>query len=91
MDVIDKSQDRFPVLRRLLKIALPMMVSQAADTIMMFVDRLFLSRLGEAHLSGSMSGGLTMFMLSSLFIGTVGYTNALVAQLYGAGRKESCA
>jgi MATE family multidrug resistance protein len=30
-------------------------------------------------------------MVSSFFAGTVGYTNAVVAQLYGAERKESCA
>ena len=80
-----------PLLRRLLAIALPMVVSQASDTIMMFTDRLFLSRLGEAYLSAAMSGGLTSFMVSSFFVGTVGYTNAVVAQLYGAGRKDGCA
>jgi MATE family multidrug resistance protein len=80
-----------PLLGRLLGIALPMVVSQASDTVMMFTDRLFLSRLGEAYISAAMSGGLTAFMLSSLFAGTVGYTNAVVAQLYGAGRKEGCA
>jgi MATE family multidrug resistance protein len=67
-----------------------MVVSQASDTIMMFTDRLFLSRLGEAYISAAMSGGLTAFMVSSFFVGTVGYTNAVVAQLYGAGRKQDC-
>jgi MATE family multidrug resistance protein len=91
MDNAELKQEHPPLLRRLLAIALPMVVSQASDTVMMFVDRLFLSRLGEAYLSASMSGGLTMFMLSSLFLGTVGYTTAVVAQLYGANRKEGCA
>jgi MATE family multidrug resistance protein len=80
-----------PLLPRLLGIALPMVVSQASDTIMMFTDRLFLSRLGEAYIAAAMSGGLTAFMVSSFFVGTVGYTNAVVAQLYGAKRKQSCA
>jgi MATE family multidrug resistance protein len=79
------------MLKRLLRIALPMVVSQAADTVMMFVDRLFLSYLGDEYMTAGMSGGLTMFMVMSLFIGTVGYTNALVAQLYGAKRKDRCA
>lgn len=79
------------MLPRLLAIALPMVVSQASDTIMMFTDRLFLSRLGEAYISAAMSGGLTAFMVSSFFAGTVGYTNAVVAQMYGAGRKQGCA
>jgi MATE family multidrug resistance protein len=77
-------------LQRLLKIALPMVVSQASDSMMMFVDRVFLSRVGELQLSASMAGGLTMFMLSSLFIGTVGYVTAIVAQYYGAKRYPQC-
>jgi MATE family multidrug resistance protein len=68
-----------------------MVVSQASDTIMMFTDRLFLSRLGEAYITAAMSGGLTAFMVSSFFVGTVGYTNAVVAQLFGAGRGQDCA
>jgi MATE family multidrug resistance protein len=82
---------RAPLLRRLLGIALPMVVSQASDTVMMFTDRLFLSRLGDIYISAAMSGGLTAFMVGSFFAGTVGYTNAVVAQLYGAERKERCA
>jgi MATE family multidrug resistance protein len=77
-------------LRRLLSIALPMVVSQASDSIMMFADRMFLSRVGELHLAASMSGGLTMFMLSSFFVGTVGYVTAIVAQYYGAKRHGHC-
>jgi len=56
----------------------------------MFVDRVFLSRVGELHLAASMAGGLTMFMLSSFFVGTVGYVTAIVAQYYGAKRYELC-
>ena len=83
-----KNQSTF---RRLLIIAVPMVISQASDTMMLFVDRLFLSRLGEEYLAASMSGGLTLFMVSSFFIGTIGYVTAVVAQYYGAGRKEKCA
>ncbi len=79
------------LLGRLLAIALPMVVSQAMETVNMFVGRLFLSRLGEAHLAAAMSGGLTAFTLSGIFAGTVGYTNAVVAQLFGAGRGDKCA
>jgi MATE family multidrug resistance protein len=68
-----------------------MVLSQAMETVNLFVGRLFLSRLGEAYLSAAMSGGLTAFALGSIFTGTVGYTNAIVAQLYGAGRTDRCA
>ncbi|MCG8480730.1 MAG: hypothetical protein MI724_16675, partial [Spirochaetales bacterium] len=79
-----------PSLRELFGVALPMVASQASETIMLFVDRLFLSRLGSLHLAASMSGGLSSFVFVSLFAGIVGYTNALVAQYYGAKRRERC-
>lgn len=68
-----------------------MVVSQASETVMLFVDRLFLSRVGAVPLAAAMSGGLTSFMLSSFFTGVVGYSNAIVAQYYGAGRRPMCA
>jgi MATE family, multidrug efflux pump len=80
-----------PTLRSILAIALPMVVSQASETIMLFADRLFLSRIGEAYIAGAMSGGLTFFTVVSLFAATVGYVNAIAAQYYGAGRLDRCA
>ena len=79
------------MLKRLLNIALPMVVSQASESIMLFVDRLFLSRVSKLHLSAAMSGGLTNFVVASLFVGITGYVNAIVAQYYGASRRENCA
>jgi MATE family multidrug resistance protein len=67
-----------------------MVVSQASETIMMFVDRLFLSWLGKTYISAAMSGGLSSFVFLSLFIGTVGYVNALSAQFFGAEDEEKC-
>lgn len=78
-------------LRTILSIALPMIISQASETVMLFVDRLFLSRLGEAYIAGAMSGGLSSFTMIALFSSTVGYVNAIVAQYYGAGKPERCA
>ncbi|MBN2656680.1 MAG: MATE family efflux transporter [Spirochaetales bacterium] len=81
---------RTPDLKALLIIALPMIISQASETVMMFADRLFLSWLGKAHISAAMSGGLSSFVFMSLFTGTVGYVNALSAQYYGAGEEGNC-
>ncbi len=74
----------------LLSIALPLVVSQACETVMMFVDRLFLSRLGPEYMSAAMGGGLTAFVAMTFFIGLTGYANAMVAQHYGAGQKDRC-
>ena len=77
-------------LKRILNIALPIVISRAAYTVMLFVDRLFLSRVGKYELAASMSGGLSSFVLSSFFDGLVGYSTALIAQYYGAGRRKMC-
>jgi MATE family multidrug resistance protein len=73
-----------------LAIALPMVVSAACDTLMMFVDRLFLSRLGPEHMSAAMGGGMTCFMFMTFFIGLIGYANPLVAQHLGSGQPRRC-
>jgi MATE family multidrug resistance protein len=78
-------------IRELLVIALPMVVSHACDTVMVFTDRLFLSRLGSVHMNASMAGGLTCFMAMTFSIGLIGYTTALVGQHLGAGQKRQCA
>ena len=68
-----------------------MVVSQASETVNLFVDRLFLSRLGKLFIAGAMTGGLTTYNMMSFFIGIVGYVNAIVAQNDGAGNKRACA
>ena len=75
----------------LLRIAAPLIASYTCDTVMLFTDRLFLSRLGGEHMSAAMAGGLSAFMFSTFFVGLIGYTTAMVAQRYGAGKKELCA
>ena len=77
--------------QELLAIALPMVVSHACDTVMVFTDRLFLSRVGSAQMTAAMAGGLTCYTVMTFFLGLTGYTTALVAQNLGAGREERCA
>ncbi len=76
--------------RQLLGIALPMVVSSACDTLMMFIDRLFLAKLGAEYMSAALGGGVCCFMFMTFFVGVTGYSNALVAQHLGAGIKEKC-
>ena len=71
-----------------MSVALPMVVSQACDTVMIFTDRIFLSKLSPEAMNASMGGGLTSFMLMAFFVGLIGYATALVAQYLGAGQKE---
>ncbi|HSA31826.1 MAG TPA: MATE family efflux transporter [Candidatus Omnitrophota bacterium] len=76
--------------REMVVIALPMAVSFACDTVMIFTDRIFLSRLGPQWMNGAMVGGLTSFLMISFFIGLIGYITALTAQYLGAQKKEMC-
>ncbi len=74
----------------LFTISFPMMISQGCETVMIFTDRLFMSRLGPEQMNATLMGGLTVFVMTTFFIGLTGYTNALVAQFYGAGQKKRC-
>ncbi|BCR05661.1 MATE family efflux transporter [Desulfuromonas versatilis] len=78
-------------MREMLAIALPMVVSHGCETLLIFTDRLFLSRLGPEQMSAAMAGGLTSFMMMTFFIGLTGYATALVAQYLGAGERQRCA
>lgn len=77
-------------LRELMRLALPMVVSQGAFAVMVFTDRLFMSYLDAAHIAAALGGGVAMLFCISLFIGIISYGNALVAQYYGAGKTAHC-
>ncbi len=77
-------------LRETFAIAAPMVISHACETLLIFIDRLFLSRIGPESMNAAMAGGLSSFMLMTFFIGLIGYTTALVAQYLGAGQKTQC-
>ncbi|MCQ2396834.1 MAG: MATE family efflux transporter [Lentisphaeria bacterium] len=74
----------------LLPIAIPMFLSSMFDMLMMFIDRLFLSRVGIVHQAAAMSGGTTSWMVTSFFVGIVGYSSTLIAQYLGANQKHNC-
>lgn len=76
--------------RELLVIALPMMAASACDTVMTFTDRLFLSKLGTEQMNAALCGGLTSFLMTTFFLGLIGYGTALVAQFFGSGQKRNC-
>ena len=76
--------------REMLAISAPMVVSHACETLLIFIDRLFLSRVGPEPMNAAMAGGLSSFMLMTFFVGLLGYTTALVAQYLGAGHKSQC-
>lgn len=78
-------------IKDVLVVALPMLLSMSFDTLMTFVDRLFLSKLGPAEMNASLGAGGMSIVLTTFFTGMISYTTAMVAQRFGAGRKGECA
>ncbi len=74
----------------LLRLALPMVVSQGAFAVMIFTDRYFLSQIDPAHMAAALGGGVASFFSFCFFIGLLTYANAMVAQYLGAGEAEKC-
>lgn len=75
----------------MLVVALPMVLSMSFDTLMTFVDRLFLSKLGPAEMNASLGAGGMNLVLTSFFTGMISYATAMVAQRFGARKKNECA
>lgn len=76
-------------IKEVLILAFPMIISTACDGVMTFTDRLFLARVGSEQMNAAMGGGVTMQMLTFFFVGLTGYSTALVAQYFGAGKKQN--
>lgn len=71
---------------RLIRYALPLVLSNSAAMLLQFVDRMFLAR----HAPGSVAGAGAAGMIAVCFVGfasvTVGFTSVFIAQYLGAGR-----
>jgi MATE family multidrug resistance protein len=76
-------------IREMVILASPMVVSLSCDTLMIFTDRLLLAKISPDAMNASMGGGIAVYQCLSFFVGLVGYTTALVAQQYGAGRRHN--
>ena len=77
-------------LRELFRLSLPMVISQGAFAVMVFTDRWFMAQIDSVHIAAAMGGGVASFFCMSLFLGLIGYGNAMVAQYYGAGMFPRC-
>ncbi len=74
----------------LLKIALPMVVSQGAFAVMIFTDRYFMSQIDPTHMAAALGGGVATFFSFCFFSGLLSYANAMAAQYLGAGELHKC-
>ncbi|MHC4110975.1 MAG: MATE family efflux transporter [Planctomycetota bacterium] len=83
--IVDESS-----LKYMLKLAAPMVVTTISFTIMQFVDRYMVSRLGTEALAAILPAGFASFLPSGFAIGTMASLSTFVSQSLGRGDKKSC-
>ncbi len=77
-------------LAELLRLSLPMVVSQGTFAVMIFTDRYFMSQIDPMHMAAALGGGVASFFSFCFFVGLLSYANAMAAQYLGAGELDKC-
>ncbi len=77
-------------LKYMLKLAAPMVVAHISFTIMQFVDRFMVSRLGTEALAAILPAGYVGFLPAAFAIGVMTSINTFVSQSLGRGDKKAC-
>ncbi|MCJ7675760.1 MAG: MATE family efflux transporter, partial [Sedimentisphaerales bacterium] len=72
-------------LKYMLKLAAPMVVTTMSLTLMQFVDRFMVSRLGTSSLAAVLPAGFASFLPGSFAIGAMASLNTFVSQSLGRG------
>ncbi|NIZ40466.1 MATE family efflux transporter [Entomospira entomophila] len=76
---------------RILKIAIPMVIQGLIFTTMLLADRLFVARYDPIFFAAVGTAGGMATAIAFFFSGTIGFASNIVAQYYGAERKEMLA
>jgi putative MATE family efflux protein len=74
--------------REILSFSAPLIITNLSQSAMWVVDTAILGRVGTAEQGAVGLGGVLAWALTSFFAGTMSVVNILVAQDYGAGRKD---
>ncbi len=77
-------------LRYMLKLAAPMIVTTTSFTIMQFIDRFMVSRLGTDALAAILPAGAVSFLPGGFAIGLMTSLNTFVSQSLGRGNRQEC-
>jgi MATE family multidrug resistance protein len=77
-------------LRYMLKLSAPMVIATISFTIMQFVDRFMVSRLGTDALAAILPAGFVSFIPGGFAIGAITSLNTFVSQSLGRGDKKDC-
>jgi len=75
----------------MLKLSAPMIVSTVSFTIMQFIDRFMVSRLGDDALGSVFAAGFLAFVPGGFALGAMTSLNTFVSQSLGKGERQECA
>ena len=75
--------------RHVLRLVVPMVLSNAAFTVMQFTDRVLVARFSSDAIQAALPADILTFCLLSLFAATAGYAGTFVAQYHGAGDRRA--
>lgn len=78
-------------LKYMLRLAAPMVITTVSFTIMQFVDRFMVSRLGTNALAAVLPAGYVSFLPGGFAIGAMTSLNTFVSQSLGRGDRKTCA
>lgn len=76
-------------LRELWFLSYPLIITMAAQVIMQFADRVFLSWFSHDALAACVPGGVLAMTFAALFMGLASYTSVFIAQYCARKRKAS--
>ncbi len=76
-------------IKRIMKIAVPVIINSSSFTVMTFIDRKFLLLYSFDAFRASAPAGMLAFSFVSFFFGTATFVNSMVAQYYGAEKYSS--
>ena len=74
----------------MLRLAAPTVMTTISFTIMQFVDRIMVSRLGTDALAAILPAGVVSFLPTSFAAGALTSLNTFVSQSLGKGDREGC-
>jgi MATE family multidrug resistance protein len=74
----------------MLRLAAPMVVTTVSFTVMQFVDRFMVSRLGTTALAAIMPAGIVSFVPAGFAIGAMTAVTTFVSQSFGRGAMRDC-
>lgn len=77
-------------LRFMVRLAGPMVVTTTSFTLMQFVDRIMVSRLGTAALAAVLPAGFTASIPALCVMGVFAGVGTFVSQYFGRGRNKEC-